>query len=92
MGNRIYQIFLERHLKHAIMFCMHIECIYAWISCPLRIHACINSTTEQVMLPFCCVNVLLKQRKLVLYLCQFIVKYMRDVTYAVTCCKNDDVV
>ena len=25
-------------------FCMHIECIYAWISCPLRIHACcINS-------------------------------------------------
>ena len=62
------------------MFCMHIECIYAWISCPLRIHACcINSYYLELkrvqsnvlyVLPLFsfCENVLLKERKSVLYL------------------------
>ena len=60
-------------------FCMHIECIYAWISCPLRIHACcINSyylvlkrvqSNALYVLPlfYFCENVLLKERKSVLY-------------------------
>ena len=59
---------------------MHIECIYAWISCPLRIHACcINSYYLELkrvqsnvlyVLPLFsfCENVLLKERKSVLYL------------------------
>ena len=92
---------------------MHIECIYAWISCPLRIHACcINSyylvlkrvqSNALYVLPlfYFCENVLLKERKSVLYLyvnSSFFLRQMAfdiysgqkcypTITCVVTCCK-----